>query len=102
MHFSHNYFFRIKDNIPGNLTDVAKGIFKMVVCFKPRMVRGGLFLYNKAKGENSTKNVMADMEDLLGYGKAYKLNVLKPQLLHLARVIISIIFNMALKLSCLN
>ena len=56
----------IHNKIPTSLNDVAKDLFKMAVCFKPRLIRGGLRVF---KGGNQTEDMMAEMEEILERGK---------------------------------
>ena len=50
------------------LSSVAKDLFKMAVCFKPKLIRGGIRGLNRLKRINQTDDVMAEMEEILSRG----------------------------------
>ena len=58
-------FFRL-EKIPRNLTTIAKDLFKMAVCLKPRIIRNGLEIF---KRQNDSQDVIREMESLANGGK---------------------------------
>ena len=58
------YFIRL-EKIPRNLTTIAKQLFKMAVCIKPRIIQNGLEIF---KRHNDSQDVISEMESLANGG----------------------------------
>ena len=64
------FCFNRIDEIPKNLHSVAKEVFKIAVCLKPRLIHTGIERFDRLKDNLNSQNVLPENELIENEGKS--------------------------------